>query len=142
LKKNPMVKSVIYLLFSYQTGYIMWHSRLRVSSIFKRLFFLLEAFWLDVTTSKDECTWTRLTSVVFTRKRPFTEETSVVLIVYDYVLCEVRAYIYNKLKSINAINVFFIVSQHESGNRILFLTFETDQFLFLAMWDFLFSPLG
>ena len=34
----------------------------------------LEAFWLDVTTSKDECTWTRLTSVVFTRKRPFTEE--------------------------------------------------------------------
>jgi hypothetical protein len=32
------------------------------------------AFWLDVTTSKDECTWTRLTSVVFTRKRPFTEE--------------------------------------------------------------------
>ena len=85
---------------------------------------------MDVTTSKDECTWTRLTSVVFTRKRPFTEETSVVLIVYDYVLCEVRAYIYNKLKSINAINVFFIVSQHESGNRILFLTFETDQFLF------------
>ena len=35
---------------------------------------MLEAFWLDVTTSKDECTWTRLTSVVFTRKRPFTEE--------------------------------------------------------------------
>ena len=31
-------------------------------------------FWLDVTTSKDECTWTRLTSVVSTRKRPFTEE--------------------------------------------------------------------
>jgi hypothetical protein len=29
---------------------------------------------LDVTTSKDECTWTRLTWVVFTRKRPFTEE--------------------------------------------------------------------
>ena len=29
---------------------------------------------MDVTTSKDECTWTRLTSVVFTRKRPFTEE--------------------------------------------------------------------
>ena len=25
-----MVKSVIYLLFSYQTGYIMWHSRLRI----------------------------------------------------------------------------------------------------------------
>jgi len=21
---------------------------------------LLEAFWLDVTTSRDECTWTRL----------------------------------------------------------------------------------
>ena len=29
-KKKTMVKSVIYLLFSYQTGYIMWHSRLRV----------------------------------------------------------------------------------------------------------------
>ena len=29
---------------------------------------------MDVTTSKDECTWTCLTSVVFTRKRPFTEE--------------------------------------------------------------------
>jgi hypothetical protein len=29
---------------------------------------------LNATTSKDECTWTRLTSVVFTRKRPFTEE--------------------------------------------------------------------
>jgi hypothetical protein len=28
--KKPMVKSVIYLLFSYQTGYIMWHSRLRI----------------------------------------------------------------------------------------------------------------
>ena len=50
----------------------MWHSRL--GYIFKRFFFLSEAFWLDVTTSKDECTWTRLTSVVFTRKRPFTEE--------------------------------------------------------------------
>jgi hypothetical protein len=25
-----MVKSVIYLLFSYQTGYIMWHSRLMI----------------------------------------------------------------------------------------------------------------
>jgi ABC-type phosphate/phosphonate transport system permease subunit len=25
--KKTMVKSVIYLLFSYQTGYIMWHSR-------------------------------------------------------------------------------------------------------------------
>jgi hypothetical protein len=25
-----MVKSVIFLLFSYQTGYIMWHSRLRI----------------------------------------------------------------------------------------------------------------
>jgi hypothetical protein len=25
---EKMVKSVIYLLFSYQTGYIMWHSRL------------------------------------------------------------------------------------------------------------------
>jgi len=35
---------------------------------------LLEAFWLDVTTSKDECTWTRLTSVVFTREQLFTEE--------------------------------------------------------------------
>jgi hypothetical protein len=37
-------------------------------------FFLLEVFWLDVTTSKDECTCTRLNSVVSIRKRPFTEE--------------------------------------------------------------------
>ena len=29
---------------------------------------------MAVTTSKDECTRTRLTSVVFTRKRPCTEE--------------------------------------------------------------------
>ena len=29
-KKNPMVKSVIYLLLSYKTGYIMWHSRLKI----------------------------------------------------------------------------------------------------------------
>ena len=29
-KNKIMVKSVIYLLFSYHTGYIMWHSRLRV----------------------------------------------------------------------------------------------------------------
>ena len=29
-EKKTMVKSVIYLLFSYHTGYIMWHSRLRV----------------------------------------------------------------------------------------------------------------
>jgi hypothetical protein len=29
-KKKSMVKSVIYLLFSYQTGYIMWHSRLMI----------------------------------------------------------------------------------------------------------------
>jgi hypothetical protein len=28
--KKTMVKSVIYLLFSYQTGYIMWHSRLMI----------------------------------------------------------------------------------------------------------------
>jgi hypothetical protein len=28
--KKPMVKSVIYLLFSYQTGYIMRHSRLMI----------------------------------------------------------------------------------------------------------------
>ena len=27
---KKMVKSVIYLLFSYQTGYIMWHSRLMI----------------------------------------------------------------------------------------------------------------
>jgi hypothetical protein len=71
-EKKTMVKSVIYLLFSYHTGYIMCIPGL--GYIFKRFFFLLEAFWLDVTTSKDECTWTRLTSVVFTRKRPFTEE--------------------------------------------------------------------
>jgi hypothetical protein len=72
IKKKPMVKSVIYLLFSYQTGYIMWHPRLRI--YIYTILFLLEAFWLDVTTSKDECTWTRLTTVVSTRKRPFTEE--------------------------------------------------------------------
>ena len=29
-KKKTMVKSIIYMLFSYQTGYIMWHSRLRI----------------------------------------------------------------------------------------------------------------
>jgi hypothetical protein len=29
-EKKTMVKSVIYLLFSYQTGCIMWHSRLKV----------------------------------------------------------------------------------------------------------------
>jgi hypothetical protein len=28
--KKTMVKSVIYLLFSYQTGYIMWHSQLMI----------------------------------------------------------------------------------------------------------------
>ena len=71
-KKKTMVKSVIYLLFSYKTGYIMWHSRIRIYS--KTIVFLLEAFWLDVTTSRDECTCTRLNSVVSTRKRPFTEE--------------------------------------------------------------------
>jgi hypothetical protein len=53
---------------------VSWSKILYFGYIFKRFFFLLEAFWLDVTTSKDECTWTRLTSVVFTRKRPFTEE--------------------------------------------------------------------
>ena len=68
--KKPMIKSEIYLLFSYQTEYIMWHSR----DIYLNDFFLLEAFWLDVTTSRDECTCTRLNSVVSTRKRPFTEE--------------------------------------------------------------------
>ena len=31
-------------------------------------------FWLEITTYKDECTCTRLNSVVSTRKRPFTEE--------------------------------------------------------------------
>ena len=31
LKKKTMVKSVIYLLFSYQTGIYMWHSRLRMT---------------------------------------------------------------------------------------------------------------
>ena len=29
-KNKTMVKSVIYLLFSYQTGYIMWHSPKRI----------------------------------------------------------------------------------------------------------------
>ena len=38
---------------------------------------------MDVTTSKDECTWTRLTSVVFTRKRPFTEESFLCVINED-----------------------------------------------------------
>ena len=70
--KKTMVKSLIYLLFSYQTGYIMWHSQLSI--YIQTIFFLLEAFWLDVTTSKDECTCTRLNSVVSTRKWPFTEE--------------------------------------------------------------------
>jgi len=36
------------------------------------------------------------------------EETSVVLIVFDYVLCEVRAY---KLISINAVNVSYRLSK-------------------------------
>ena len=35
---------------------------------------MLEAFLLDVTTSRDEWTCTHLNSVVSTRKRPFTEE--------------------------------------------------------------------
>jgi len=38
---------------------------------------LLEAFWLDVTTSKDECTCTRLYSVVLTRERPFTKNIDI-----------------------------------------------------------------
>jgi hypothetical protein len=53
---------------------VLAHWNPGLGCIFKRFFFLLEAFWLDVTTSKDECMWTRLTSVVFTRKRPFMEE--------------------------------------------------------------------
>ena len=44
-------------------------------------------------------------------------ETSVVLIVFDCVLCEVRAY---KLISIKLF-LFLIVAQHESGTRKLYL---------------------
>ena len=98
-KKKTMVKSVIYLLFSYHTGYIMCIPGLEY--IFKQFFFLLEAFWLDVTTSKDECTWTRLTSVVFTRKRPFTEE-----IIQSHF--PERAPLYNKSLSIKGSLIFLI----------------------------------
>ena len=45
-------------------------------------------------------------------------ETSVVLIVFDCVLCEVRAY---KLISINTVSVYSHVAQHESGTRKLYL---------------------
>jgi hypothetical protein len=44
---------------------------------------------LDVTTSKDECTWTRLTSVVFTRKRPFTEELDFIIKIAELDCCHI-----------------------------------------------------
>jgi hypothetical protein len=40
---------------------------------------------LDVTTSRDEWTWTHLNSVVSTRKRSFTEEYTIIVLNYLHI---------------------------------------------------------
>jgi hypothetical protein len=51
--KKTMVTSVIYLLFSYQTGYIMWHSRLRIYKAGNVTLYTLSDSWITYNIHDD-----------------------------------------------------------------------------------------